>query len=123
MMALGRIPNSGVLKRLESKPYWTGDAATSEILLLIQDSNRQVMLEVYFHDCFPSSMSELVFDSQMTHDIQFVTASVQFNYSFFEINQVNQAAYPSIFPGELVSWPDDFDNPAFVPTGGVSPVT
>ena len=119
LMALGRIPNPVAFKSLENKPYWTGQSETSEIMLTILDSSRNVNIVLNYHDCFPVTLSELIFDVQL-RDVDFITATCQFAYSYFEIEQINSAAQPSPFPAELAKWPDIPQEPPYVPASGVS---
>lgn len=101
IMALGRLPNSQAFKSLKSHPYWTGGSEMSEILLTILDSSRNVNIILNFHDAFPVNLSELIFDVQL-QDVQYITATVQFAYSYFEIERVNSAARSN---AEMAVWP------------------
>ena len=118
LMALGRIPNPVAFKALKTQPYWTGQSEDSEIMITILDSSRNPNIILNFHDCFPVTLSELIFDVQL-HDVQFLTATCQFAYSYFEIEQINASAQPSPFPAELAVWPDRAEEPPYTPASGL----
>lgn len=87
MMQLSGLPNQMKFNQLSKNPYWTGLGEKSEILITILDSAKNVNIIIDLHDAFPTSLSELIFDAQLG-DIPYITATVVFAYSFFEIEQV-----------------------------------
>jgi hypothetical protein len=73
-----------------------------------------------FHDAFPTSLSELIFDVQQ-QAVNYITATVVMTYSFFEIEQVNSAAQS---PAEMAIWPVQTTAQAqYAPSGGEEIVT
>lgn len=72
---------------LARNPSWTGLNVTSEIILIIHNNERQPNFNVYFHDAFPISLTDLNFDTTLT-DVEYLTASVAFKYSTYDVEKV-----------------------------------
>jgi hypothetical protein len=56
----------------------------SDATLFIYNSNFNIISQVHFKDLFPISLSTVQFNSKES-DINYVTASVQFKYSIYDI--------------------------------------
>lgn len=62
----------------------TGMGLTSDISMMPLDSSRNVIAEVLIKDAFPVAMSPINFTIQ-TEQIQYATATVEFNFRTFDI--------------------------------------
>jgi len=56
----------------------------SDATLFIYNSNFNPIVEVHFKDVFPTSLSQIKFDSK-ANDINYVTANIVFKYSIYDI--------------------------------------
>lgn len=74
-------------KALAVNPTWTGLNVTSEMTLIVHNNERQPNFNIYIHDAFPISLTDLNFDTTLT-DVEYLTASVSFRYSTYELEQV-----------------------------------
>jgi len=64
-----------------------GTGLTSDISLVICNSNRNPILNVIFQDAFPTSLSSTIFD-QAQADVQYVTAAATFKYTKYEVETI-----------------------------------
>jgi hypothetical protein len=71
---------------LKAEPEFTGLNITSEIIVVMEDNERQPTYNVYFHDSFPVMLADLNFDGTQS-DVEYITASVVFKYSTYSIEQ------------------------------------
>ena len=79
MVGLGFPDNFGQYKDLISNKSFGENSTFSDATLIILNSNMNSNFEVVFKDAFPTSLSELAFDSTSA-DIDFITADVTFRY-------------------------------------------
>jgi len=63
----------------------------SDATLVILTSKNNPILEVRFNDLYPVSISELTYDQQ-ADDVQYLTASVTFNYSKYDFANVGASS-------------------------------
>lgn len=68
-------------------PKWTGLNVTSEMTLIIHDNERQPNYNIYFHDSFPITLTDLTFDGTKT-DVEYLTCSATFLYSTYDMEKV-----------------------------------
>jgi len=74
-------------KELKDKPPTSGEGLISDISLLVLTSSRNPNYDLVFHEAFPISLSQIMFDTR-NPDIQFITASATFKYRSYELNAV-----------------------------------
>ena len=75
---------------LEKIPLITGEGQVSDIGVHVLSSTEEPKLEYIFHDAFPSSLSG--FNLKSTNDdVIYVTCDAVFQYSTFNIKQINTA--------------------------------
>jgi hypothetical protein len=67
-----------------SDPTNTSDPNVSDATLIVYNSNYHSNITVKFKGLFPTSLSTINFDSTMT-DVQYVTATVNFKYTLYDI--------------------------------------
>ena len=79
MVGLGFPDNFGQYEDLVSNKTFGEKSIFSDATLVILNSNMNSNFEVVFKDAFPTSLSELAFDSTAA-DIDFITADVTFRY-------------------------------------------
>lgn len=60
----------------------------SDISLIVLNSNKNSSIKVNFKNCFPISLSEITLDTTQS-DVQYPTATVTFQYDYYEIEKVN----------------------------------
>jgi len=85
--ALGFPSNFNEYSAIASNPVYTGDSLRSELSLTILNALKNPTYEFVFHDAYPVFLSEVDFDT--TYDnVDYVSASVTFKYSFFDVNPV-----------------------------------
>jgi hypothetical protein len=61
-----------------------GDGKVRDVTLMILSSHNNVVQEIQFVDAYPISLSSLTFESN-TPDINYLTASVTFEYSYYKL--------------------------------------
>jgi hypothetical protein len=72
-------------KWLANKSMIDQDGVKSEIMLSIEDSSRNQILTVNFHDAWPTSLTALQFDATQT-DVQYLIATAVFRYSTYDFD-------------------------------------
>lgn len=72
---------------LISQPTFVGEGERSDITLMILNSVKKPNLEIVFHECFPTSLSELVF-STTPSDVDYLEAMATFSYIWYEVNEI-----------------------------------
>ena len=85
MCGLGFPENTGQHAVLDAMPAWADTGIRSDISQLILDNKNIPKIEVTYKDCFPISLSKVMFDVTAT-DAQFTTASASFAYTSYLIN-------------------------------------
>lgn len=65
-----------------------GNGLVSDISLIVLNSKRMANYEVTFTDCFPVSLSDIVFDSTV-QNINYIEATCQFKYTLFNIEKIS----------------------------------
>ena len=65
------------------------EAIVSDASLITLNSNMNANFEVLFHDLFPTSISELQFDSTQS-DIDYLTATATFRYLLYEFRKIER---------------------------------
>jgi hypothetical protein len=73
--------------QLEKPPAFLGYGVTSELVLVVHDNEKNPNYNIYFHDGFPVSISDVFFESTPT-DVNFITASATFRYSTYSIEKI-----------------------------------
>ena len=84
---LGFPKNHAEYDVLDEKLPGTGEGLTSDINLIICNSNRIPTISFTFEDAFPISMSSAIFD-QAQADVQYVTCAATFKYTKYEVETV-----------------------------------
>ena len=74
-------------EKLNENPSYTGLNVTSELTLIVHDNERNPNYNVFFHTAFPISLTDVTFDATQT-DINYLTASVTFRYSTYDLQKV-----------------------------------
>ena len=87
MIGLGKPDTFEEYAELASHSIISGKGITSDIMVLINDSRKNVNIQVTYRDAFPYHLSELVFDSTV-EDISFVWAEVSFTHSGFLVERL-----------------------------------
>jgi hypothetical protein len=80
------VDQSGYAK-LRSNTQGGGENATSDISLIVSDGLKNPNYEVIYVNAFPIDLGDLVFETSDT-DINYVSASVTFKYTYYTINKV-----------------------------------
>ena len=60
----------------------------SDISIVVLNSNKNSSIKINFKNCFPISLSEIILDTTQS-DVQYPTATVTFQYDYYEIEKVN----------------------------------
>lgn len=87
MYGLGFPENYGQYHDLKKNPPFVGEGLASDISVMILNSVRKPNIEIIFHDCFPTSISDLVF-STTPPDVDYLEATATFAYTFYEVQEV-----------------------------------
>jgi hypothetical protein len=61
----------------------------SDLVLIIQTSNKNANIEILFQEAFPVQVSDIKFSSN-NNDIQYLTATATFRYIFYTINPLHR---------------------------------
>lgn len=69
-----------------AKKNKTGEGIISDISIVVTDSAKNPRFEFVFVDAFPTYLSDLNLDTT-TMDVNYITASATFKYTYFEINR------------------------------------
>lgn len=72
---------------LVKKPKILGEGVRSDISLIILSSVKKPNLEIVFHECFPTSLSDLVF-STTPADVDYLEALATFQYVWYDVNRI-----------------------------------
>jgi hypothetical protein len=65
-----------------------GDGSVSDATLTVLSSASKPNLSITFQDCFPTSLSDVVFDTRQS-DVDFIEATVTFRLKFFNIDKIS----------------------------------
>lgn len=87
MNKLGTPERLDQYREISQQESYTGDGVFSDITLIILSSAMNANYEVVFRDCYPSALTELVFDTSDT-DVKYLTCSASFKYTLYNINQI-----------------------------------
>lgn len=85
IMGLGFPQSFDQYRDLENEGKQLGYGIKSDCSVTVLDSAKNPRVEFIYVDTFPTFLSELQFDTTM-NDVQFVTASAIFKYTYFKIN-------------------------------------
>jgi hypothetical protein len=64
-----------------------GLGLASGITLLIMSSAKRPLAEIDFHNCIPTNLSGMTFDTTLS-DVDYVTATASFRYDIFDVNKL-----------------------------------
>jgi hypothetical protein len=87
MRNIGKADDFMEHKALHDKLPHSGLAIKSEIVLTLLNSAKDPYMHVTFHDCMPTTLSDVVFDATMP-DVKYLTADVKFIYSNFDYERI-----------------------------------
>ena len=87
LYGLGFPEEFGQYGELSEKKQILGDGLKSDISLMILNSVKKPNLEIVFHDCFPTSLSDLVLTTT-THDVDYLEAMATFSYTWYDVNRM-----------------------------------
>ena len=87
MVALGFPENFAQYQPLAAAPPSSGKGVVSDGTLTILNSAQNPNIEVIFHDLFPVNISDVNFTTADT-TVNYVTATVEFKYTLFNINKL-----------------------------------
>lgn len=80
---IGNAESQEAYTKLAKNANWTGQGVKSEILLSLEDSAKNPIVNVNFHDAWPTNLSKLSFDATLA-DIPYLVATATFRYSEYE---------------------------------------
>ena len=72
---------------ISKNPEYTGTGLTSDLSLVVLNSAKVPNYEFVFKNAFPTSLSEVDFDTS-DEDVQYVTARATFRYMLFDIIKI-----------------------------------
>jgi hypothetical protein len=84
MIGLGKPKNFDQSKEIYGNKI-SGEGAYSDATLIILNSAKNPIAEVIFYNIFPSTLSELVFDSRQTQ-VNYIDCAATFAYESFTLN-------------------------------------
>lgn len=87
LRSLGFPDNYQEYANLAVNSITSGNGVLSDITLLISDSAKNPNYSVTFRDAFPTSLSEVSFQSTDT-DVNYVTATASFRYILYDVNKI-----------------------------------
>lgn len=87
LYGLGFPHDFGQYSDLVNKPTFTGEGERSDISLMILNSVKKPNLEIVFHECFPTSLSDLTF-STTPSDVDYLEALATFSYVWYDITAI-----------------------------------
>jgi len=87
LYGLGFPQNLEQYAALDVKPIVSGEGIRSDIVLVVLNSARNASFEIVFYDCFPTSLSDLAFDTTMS-ETEYLSAIATFAYTYYEINVI-----------------------------------
>lgn len=85
LLTIGDAAGGQAYAKLMNANPISGDGIRSEIILSVEDSAKNPVTNVVFHDAWPTSLTGLSFDSTEVGDIKYLNATATFkylNYSF-----------------------------------------
>jgi len=85
--ALGKPQTWDQRAQIESQPSYTGDGIYSDISIIALNSKKIANYETVYIDAFPVSISSINFNTTDS-DVDFISASATFKYTYFTISQV-----------------------------------
>ena len=88
LKALGFPNNYSEYGAINAIAEGTGLGVTSDISLIVMDSNRVPKHNIIFRDAFPVSLSSIIFDVAQA-DLKYVTAAATFKYTLYEYEALN----------------------------------
>jgi len=86
--ALGFPKNFGQHAAIELPSVPLGEGKTSDISLIVLNSQRVPTFDVTFIDAFPISLSSLIFDVSR-EDLNYIDAAATFRFTSYEFNNIN----------------------------------
>ena len=93
IIALGRTDDSLYDQFLQSNLIQStvGEsfADSSDGSLIVYTTNNNPSLEVVYHDMIPTRLSTPVLVESTTNQVKYLQATMSFDYSYFDINQLN----------------------------------
>lgn len=87
MNALGTPNNLEEFRSISEQQQFTGNGIFSDISLFILSSAKNPNFEVIYRDCYPSSLTELEFDTS-DESIKYLTCIATFKYTSYKIEQL-----------------------------------
>lgn len=78
---------SDIAKYRGTAQKMTGEGQFSDASLIILNSVKAPIIEVTFTDLFPTTLSEISFDTRNT-DVDYIDATVTFSYRKFDLNYI-----------------------------------
>ncbi len=84
---LGFPKNHTEFATLEDALPITGEGMTSDMSLVVMNSNRIPKFNIIFRDAFPITLSSIIFD-QAQSDLQYATAAATFKYTLYDIERI-----------------------------------
>lgn len=81
---IGFPKNHTEFAALEDQVPVTGEGLTSDISLIVMNSDRQPKVNIVFRDAFPITLSSIIFD-QAQAGLDYVTAAATFKYTLYEV--------------------------------------
>lgn len=85
MRGLGFPENFDQYTQLMNKGIISGEGIDSDISLMILSSVKKPNIEIVFHHCIPTSLSDLVF-STTPSDVDYLEAMATFAYVWYDVN-------------------------------------
>ena len=73
---------------ISQKSALSGEGLFSDISVSILNSHRMPNYEVVYREAFPISLSDIQFDVT-ADDVDYITATADFRYIFYDINKIN----------------------------------
>ena len=86
--SLGKPESFAQYKAIEQYPPYSELGIYSDIVIFVLNSAKKPIYEVVMKDAFPVSLSQIGFNTVET-DVNYITASASFNYTYYDINQIN----------------------------------
>jgi hypothetical protein len=87
LKSLGKPQNFDQYAELAKIPSYTGDGIISDISVVVLSSSKLANYEVTYVDCFPISLSGLVFNTT-PGDVNYMEATVLFKYNYYNIDKI-----------------------------------
>lgn len=87
MVAIGYPFNQQAYAALKANALASGESLVSDISVIIMDGLKNPNFEIVFSNAFPVQLGEISFEST-DNDVNFVTTTASFKYSYFNVNKV-----------------------------------